>query len=167
MKKLGFLLAIFVAFSCNDGDFDVPAFNFSTTISNCGDVILYVNNSGKTEVLALSMNAAQFVKTPGSKEYSLSSTASASSIKATYRIFREGIDKNYFCQAIPPIEPAVVKELIASSGKVIITTVEVLNDAKEVKGYEYSISFKELLFDDTSERIYFETFDFGKYTTTL
>lgn len=167
MKKLGILIAFLSFFACNDGDFDVPAFEFSQTISGCGDVIMYVTNSSKTEVLALTVNPAQFTTTVGEKEFSLGETASATSIKATYRIFNEGIDNKYFCQAIPPLTPKVVKELIASNGKVLIKTVEVKNDKDIVTGYEYTISFKELLFNDSSERVYFETFSFGVVKATI
>lgn len=167
MKKLGILIALFSVFACNDGDFDVPAFEFSQTVAGCDDQILYVANSSKTEVLALSINPAQFTTTVGKMEYSISASASASTIKATYRIFKEGISTTYFCQAIPPLSPTVVKEMIAESGNVIIKTTEVLNDKDVVTGYKYEISFTELLFNDGTERVYFETFSFGTVTGSL
>lgn len=167
MKKILILLAIVIFSGCDDGDFDVPAFEFSETVSTCGDVILYVANSSKTEVLVLTMDPTHFTTEVGEVEIDLGETASTTVIKATYRIFNTGFDTDYFCQSIPPASPKVVKELIAQGGKALITTNEVRNTNDVITGYTYTITFSNLFFLDGTERVFFESFDFGTVTATL
>lgn len=157
MKKLITLFIAFTLFSCNDGDFDVPSFEFSETVNSCGETILYRLSSDKTEVILLTLSSTQLGTTAGEKTYSLSS-----SLQVIYRIFDDAIDSNYFCQEIPPASPLVLKELEAESGTIIINTTEVFEN-EIVTGYKYEISISELLFLDDNERIFFETFDFGEY----
>ncbi len=157
MKKLISLIILTTFISCNDGDFDVPAFEFSETVSNCGEYLLYVTNASKTETLILNFTNKQISGTEGEKSFEISS-----SLPVTYRIFEEAIGADYFCQEIPPATPKVVKELTAESGTINITT-----HLKEGKTdvYEYDISFTNLLFfDKNDERIFFETLNFGTFT---
>ena len=156
MKKLITLFLAFSLFSCNDGNFDVPVFEFTDTVNNCGEYILYVSNSDATEVLVLSLNTTHINNEVGDATYSISS-----SLEVNYRIFEDGIGTDYFCQSIPPITPIVVKELTAESGTIHITTAESSN------GFTYTITFFDLLFNNNEERILFETLNFGVFTVTL
>ena len=166
MKKILIFLFLFSLFSCSDGDFDVPSFEFSETVSGCGEYVLYVTNSSKKEVLVLNLTKTQLGTSVGEKSFSISKTASASSIKATYRILDAAIGSNYFCQTIPPLTPKVTKELIAESGTVIIKTTEVISN-NVVTGYKFEISMTDLLFFDGTERVFFETFNFGTITINI
>ena len=166
MKKIIILFIAITLFSCNDGDFDVPSFEFSETVSVCGEYVLYISNSSKKEVLALNLTTTQLGTTVEEKSFSISKTASTSSIKATYRILDAAIVSNYFCQTIPPLTPKVTKELIAESGTVIIKTTEVISN-NVVTGYKFEISMTDLLFFDGTERVYFETFKFGILTVNI
>lgn len=166
MKKTLLFLFLFSLISCNDGDFDVPSFEFSETVSGCGEYVLYISNSSKKEVLALNLATTQLGTTVEEKSFSISKTASTSSIKATYRILDAAIGTNYFCQSIPPLTPKVTKELIAESGTVIIKTSEVITNSVVV-GYKYEISMTDLLFFDGTERVFFETFNFGTITINI
>ncbi|SNR31885.1 hypothetical protein [Lutibacter flavus] len=157
MKKLFTLFIAFTLFSCNDGDFDIPAFEFTDTINSCGEYLLYKTNSENTEAIMLSLTNTQLGETAGEKTHSIST-----SLKVTYRIFDEKIGTDYFCQEIPPATPIVLKELDAVEGDIIITTIEIKKDGV-VTGYKYEISISNLLFLDNDERIYFETFYFGAY----
>ena len=163
MKKILTLLLIFSLSSCSDGDFDVPSFNFTDTVTSCGEYVLYVTNSSKTELLALSLVKTHLGTTAGEKTIDIGSTAAATSIKATYRIVASAIGTDYFCQNIPPLEPKVSKELIATSGTVTIKTTEVLSGTT-ITGYKHEISLNQLLFFDGTERVFFETFPFGTIT---
>jgi hypothetical protein len=158
MKKLLTLILILLLTSCNDGDFDIPAFEFSETVNICDEYLLYIASSNSTEVLILALTPTQLGSTAGEKNYDISTT-----ISVTYRIFEEGIDNNYFCQAIPPSTPKVLKELVANSGNVNITTTEETATDGTVTGYSYTITFSDLLFDDGNERIFFESFEFGTF----
>jgi len=161
MKKLITLFIALSFFSCNDGDFDVPAFEFTSPVNSCGEYILYITNSNSTEVLALTLSTTQI-----NSEIGVVSHAISSIVEANYRIFEEGIGTDYFCQSIPPSKPKVLKELNAESGFINITTSEVLTDG-ELTGYTYTINITELLFNDNNERIFFESLDFGVFDVIL
>ncbi|WP_111708403.1 hypothetical protein [Lutibacter citreus] len=160
MKKLITLFIAFTLFSCNDGDFDVPAFEFTNTVSSCGEYVLYTLNSEKTETIILSLTESQLGTEAGEATYSIPSP-----INITYRLFDDAINgSNYFCQEIPPSSPVVLKELEAIEGTLIINTLEDKNDDGEITGYTYEITISDLLFLDDNERIYFESFTFGDYS---
>lgn len=161
MKKL---LTLFIALSlvsCNDGDFDVPDFEFEDTVYGCGsDQLLYITSSADTETMIMTLFNDEIGTEVGTKSYAINST----SREVVYRLFNDGITSDYFCQAIPPTTPKVVEELIAESGTINITTSEILDDDEvTVTGYHYVITISDLLFvEDNGDQIFFETFEFGK-----
>ena len=157
MKKLITFFIAFTLLSCNDGDFDVPSFEFSEDVNSCGETLLYRLSPDKTEVILLTLTNTQLGTTPGEKSYPISS-----SLNVIYRIFDDVIDTNYFCQEIPPASPTVLKELEAENGTILINTTEIIEN-EVITGYKYNISISELLFLDNNERIFFETFNFGEY----
>jgi len=160
MKKLITLSIAFLFLSCNDGDFDVPIFEFTSDVESCGEYILYIANSNNTEVLALSLNTTHINTNLGENPFAISTAM------VNYRIFDEGIAANYFCQSIPPSTPKIIKELIAESGTINITTEEILtNDI--VTGYTHTISITNLLFNDNDERIFLENLEFGDFIVNL
>lgn len=157
MKKIIGVLLLLSFLSCNDGDFDVPAFEFTETIGDCGGV-LYILSQDKTEALILTIDESRFDENVGEESYLLSGT-----IKLTYRIFSDGLGNDYFCNDIPPSEPDVLKELVAYEGSVVIVTNEEVDSNGNITGYNYDISFSEIMFEDGNERIFFESFQFGNY----
>lgn len=159
MKKLFTLFIVLSLISCNDGDFEVPAFEFTETINSCNDYFLFKTSSSSTEVIYMALTSTQFSSSVGEKTYSISA-----SLPVTYRIFDEGIGTDYFCQTVPPTTPAVLQEL-NGTGSIIIVTSEIIDNNNEVTGYNYDISFENLLFKDEndSDRVYFEFFDFGTF----
>lgn len=161
MKKLIIPFLTFLLVGCNDGNFDVPAFEFSDTVNSCGEYILYKTNSNKTEVLVVTLNPEHF----GTALNETSIFKISSALKVTYRIFKEGIASDYFCQSIPPSTPTVLKELIADSGSVNITTTAIETNGNSTT-YTYEIFLTDLLFTDESERVYFETLSIGTFTIT-
>jgi len=158
MKKLLILFLAFTLNACNDGDFDVPAFEFTEKVAICGDDVLYITSTKSTEVLVLTLPSTAIGTIPKTQSIPVSATAAA-----TYRIFDVGIGANYFCQDIPPSEPKIVKELIADGGTINITTTEVLTNAV-VTGYSHEITISNLSFNNNEERIFFENFNFGTLT---
>ncbi len=157
MKKLITFFIAFTLLSCNDGDFDVPSFEFSEDVNSCGETLLYRLSPDKTEVILLTLTSTQLGTTVGEKSYAVSST-----LNVIYRIFDDAIDTNYFCQEIPPAAPLVLKELEADKGTIIINTNAVIVN-EIITGYTYEISISELLFLDNNERIFFDTFNFGAF----
>jgi len=162
MKKyFVFFLMVSSFWSCNDGNFDVPLFEFTEDVYDCGEYILYKTSSDKIESMVLTLTNGELGTDVGEKTFSISSSR-----EIIYRIFDSGIDNNYFCQAVPPITPTVIKEVIAETGEITIVTSEILKN-EEVIGYNYEITITDLLFLDNSDRIYFETYDFGGFEITL
>lgn len=161
MKKLITLFLTISLFSCNDGDFDVPEFEFTEDLNYCGEYVLYKTNSTSTEVLILTLSPSHLDTIAGETPLSI-----PTSVSVIYRIFNEGIDGTYFCQEIPPLTPTIVKELVATNGTVNILTTEILTD-DVVTGYKHSITISDLLFNDVDERILFESFDFGAIDINL
>ena len=161
MKKLFTLFIALSLFSCSDGDFDTPEFEFTDNIKSCDEFVLYVTNSNTTETLVLTLVAGELGTTVGEKSFAISTTR-----KVVYRLFDKGISTNYFCQVIPPTTPKVLKELNVESGNIIITTSEVYKN-QVLSGYSYKISFSDLLFIDENERIFYETFPFGTFSINL
>ncbi len=161
MKKLTLLFLTILLSSCNDGDFDVPSFEFTSAVESCGEYVLYRKNSNSTEVLVLTLSPANLGTIEGDETVEISTTSSV-----VYRILEDGIDSDYFCQSIPPSTPKVVKELIADGGTINITTAEVITN-EVITGYTYTITISDLLFFDADERILFESFDFGILTINL
>jgi hypothetical protein len=161
MKKIITLFIALSFLSCNDGDFDVPGFEFTDEVYGCWNYILYVTSSNKTETMVMTLIDEEIGTEIGEKSYPISP-----SLEVVYRIFNEGIGTDYFCQAIPPTSPKVIKELDAASGFVNIITSEIFENNVLV-GYSYEITILDLLFMDNNERIYFETFKFGTYIIML
>jgi hypothetical protein len=161
MKKLILLFLVFSLVSCNDGDFDIPAFEFTEAISSCGEYVLFKKNSESTEVLVLTLSNSQLGKIEGEK------TIAISAGNVIYRIFDASISDNYFCASIPPTIPLVLKDILAESGSINIITAIIKNENEEITGYQYDISFSQLLFLDNDGRIYHENFDFGTFIVNL
>lgn len=162
MKKLITLFITISLLSCNDGDFDVPEFEFKETVKTCGEYIIYRTNEGDTEVIILNLSSSNLGTVEGDKDVNLSS-----SVTIHYRIFDDAISDNYFCQNISPATPILLKELIAESGTLHITTTAIKSSTEEITGYKYSITISDLLFYDIKERIFFESFDFGELEINL
>ncbi|MBG7630263.1 MAG: hypothetical protein IZT56_07510 [Bacteroidetes bacterium] len=161
MKKIITLIIALSFFSCNDGDFDTPEFEFEDTIYSCFEYVLYVTNSNKTEAMAMTLIDAQLGTTVGEASYPVSS-----SLEIVYRLFDTGIGNDYFCQLIPATSPKVLTELNADSAMVNIITAEIYKD-NVLTGYSYEITISDLLFIDGSDRIFYETFPFGTFTINL
>lgn len=161
MRKIVILLLALILNSCNDGNFEVPSFNFTETVNHCGEYILYITNTEQKEVMSLTLSPDEINTTEGTKSYPISSL-----IQVNYRIFDDAIGTNYFCQPIPPANPNVLKELNATEGEVNITTTAVKeNDI--ITGYSYDITITNLLFKDGDQKVYFETFNFGTLKMTI
>ena len=106
MKKFITLFIALSFFSCDDGDFDTPEFDFEDTVYSCYDYLLYITNSSKTETMAMTLIDGQLGTEIGEKSYPVSS-----SLEVVYRLFDGGIGSDYFCQLIPATTPKVLKEM--------------------------------------------------------
>jgi len=133
MKKLSVFLIVLIALSCDDGNFNIPEFDFSNaSIENCGNLVLFKING--TESLVIEINEDNtdnsfFVEIKDNKSYSLSESGSNT---VTYRTFDIEPSSNYFCQNIPPITPTVINEWLGSGILFVTTVLESENDNDNV-----------------------------------
>jgi len=162
MKKIVILFLALILNSCNDGNFDIPSFDFTATINSCGNYVFYRTNTDKTEVLTLVLSSNEITTTGGTKTYSISTL-----LPVNYRIFDSAIGTDYFCQTIPPASPNVLKELKATDGEIIIITTTEVDDNGVIVSYTYDITFTNLLFNDNSGKIFYETYYFGSITINV
>ncbi|WP_224489984.1 hypothetical protein [Robertkochia flava] len=126
MKRL---LAIFTAViisSCDDGDLTLERLNFdeSAVETPCGELLLFKIGESRKESLMIELQGETteiFSSLPtngNSRRYTINNN----SVKALYRIFEGDVNRNYFCNAIPPTEPQVIEEWYATGGTVEIVT---------------------------------------------
>ena len=117
-------MCLVLATSCDDGDLQIETLDFdSFSIETCDspittatDVLFKINGD---EVLILELGAGLLVN-----EVTTEARTSAlpSNSNLIYRIFDGSVTSGYFCDAIPPVSPVVIEEIIASSGTVSVTT---------------------------------------------
>ena len=126
MKRfLTFLAALSLA-ACDDGDLTLERLNFDDTVveTPCGELLLYKIGSSREESLMIELqgeSAEIFNSLPANgqpRQYTINN----SSVKALYRIFDGEVNRNYFCNEIPPIAPLVIEEWFATGGTVEIAT---------------------------------------------
>ena len=168
MKKFSLLLLCVLCFSCDDGYFDVPAFDFDETIYDC-DVI------DNKYVLFRLATAESLIVTLTTQQIKNEVTVNPIGVNITsdnviYRTFNGEISTSYFCQSIPPSEPRVVANwegVAGTSNYIIIETVEELDEDDILIGYRHYISFQNLKLQNGDNFIIYEEEIFGEFVTSL
>ena len=128
MKKLITFCTLFFLVSCDDGNFNVPEFNFDTqTINSCGDLLLSKIN--ETEVLVIELNEDNtdntfFTTERDNETFALTETGVNT---ISYRNFDAVPTTSYFCQNIPPASPNIINEWLGS-GTLLVTTIKSIDD---------------------------------------
>lgn len=118
------LLTLLTILSCDDGNFNIPEFDFSNSeIESCGDVVLYKINENETLTLEidpkLGIDEGTFLTHHWiDKSFTVASTGTN---KIIYRTLDEKPTANYYCQNIPPTAPKVTSEWIGT-GNVMVNT---------------------------------------------
>ncbi len=130
MKKIFIFLIAINIISCDDGNVDIPEFDFSNSvINNCGDLVLFKINGNETLVIELNQSNTDgvfFLTDWDETEFTLGSDA------ITYRTFDNAPTSSYFCQNIPPTTPSITNEWIGS-GKLIVDTLMTEDDQDGVE----------------------------------
>ncbi len=162
------LLALFLIsiYSCDDGDFEIPSFDFNDTVNSCGTYVVYRTNSSQTEALILRLTDQEIIPEETTSQRELSITTE----NVQYRIFDGEISNNYFCADIPPTEPIVTRNWTGVPGAdnfISIDTTAVLDDNLDVIGYEHSITIHNLILESNDESMTFETYEFGSFTINI
>ncbi len=127
MKKIIAFCTFLLLLSCDDGNFNVPEFNFDDDINSCGDLLLSKING--TEVLVIeiaednsSTDNAFFTTERADETFVLSETGSNT---IAYRTFDTAPTTSYFCQNIPPTSPSVVNEWLGTGTLQVTTTLSI------------------------------------------
>ncbi|SHJ86669.1 hypothetical protein SAMN04487911_14715 [Arenibacter nanhaiticus] len=155
MKKILILFISAMLYSCDDGDLQIETINFDdSNIQFCGSQattstsLLFKINGEEALLLTLKEGMLKNEASQGEIAYPISGDT-----KVTYRIFSDKLTKNYFCDAIPPIAPTVVEEIVAQKGTVYITTTQ--KTEGETTSYEHLIRLGDitLLNNSNDQRI--------------
>ncbi|RIV69830.1 hypothetical protein [Flagellimonas aequoris] len=127
MGKYFFLaLCSLALFACSDGDLQIETIDFdSVSLQYCTapattskNILFKINDN---EALILELQSGVLNKGVVGDTIVTESTVPSQS-QVTYRIFSDGVSKNYFCDDIPTVDPVVVDEVEAQDGMVIIET---------------------------------------------
>lgn len=167
-------------FSCDDGNFDVETFDFSSgTTNSCNQ------ETNNFFVYRLSTNEALIIRIPESTfNYEVTPLVSpntldpilinGSTIQVVYRLYNAPISTNTICSFLPPIAPNVVDEWVATSGNIrIVTNVTKANNtginspnATSINGYNHEIEFRDITFlkGNGTEQFY-DVLSFGSFQT--
>ncbi|MDR5592028.1 hypothetical protein [Christiangramia sp. SM2212] len=128
-----FSLALFA--SCDDGEIIVTNFDFEdSTVNFCEgtnkNVFYSVNNNDVFESISLEFRNSVLeiddegkIVPPEEEEISFNLTGDGSGDnRIIYRIFRAEVPNDYFCNVVPPSQPAVVEEWISGTGATVYIT---------------------------------------------
>lgn len=168
MKKIFALLFCISLLSCDDGDFDVPAFDFAETVYNCD-----VNNNSYTLYRLSDTEALIVTLTTTQIQNQVSTSVISTNISATnviYRTFNDSASQSYFCENIPPVSPTVLSNWTGVAGannKILIETVEEFDALSVLIGYRHTITFQNLTLESGSGSLTYSETDFGSFVTDL
>ena len=166
MRTLFIILSFFILSSCDNGDFEVPSFEFDNTVNTCGSYIIYRTNSDKTEAFIIRLTS-QDIK-PEETVTPIEVAINPDNVQ--YRIFDDTVNTDYFCADVPPVSPIVTRNWTAASGstnKMLIETTAELNTDNEITGYKHTINLKNLILESNGETQTYETYYFGSFITHL
>ena len=168
MKKyFAVLTAVFIFYSCDDGDFTLETFNFDNEIVQQCDNLLYVTDD--KEILILNIPASNFINEPtvvGSPRiYTLTTNE-----QLIYRLYDGNVSNTTICSSIPPATPRTVEEYKAQPGgqiQIITTVVPVVNATTKSTTitYTHQIKLINVQFTSGAKVLNYEEFLFGNYTS--
>jgi len=168
MKKLILFFVLFAGLSCNDGDLDISSFEFEDQVSICGTTqyTLYrLSTDEQREALIVTLTNQQ-IRKDEDIVVPVSVTENGD-YTVTYRLFEDQVTSDYFCAAVPPVEPKVQKDWRGVSGTIVIENQPVYDTEEEnIIGWKhYVVLIDVVLRVDDQELKLDETFLFGTAET--
>ncbi len=151
---------------CSDGDLQIETIDFDdiaiqtceTTVTTGTSIFFKISED---ESLILDLQAG-LLNNQETQDTLVSTIPGQSSL--LYRIFSATVSKNYFCDAIPTVEPTVIEEIEAVSGEVLVSTIR---NAADTTLFEHNIRLRDVtLVNAQGERITDTSInEFGTVTT--
>ena len=183
MKRFLFLILCLTTLitSCDDGEFEVQSFDFSTsTTQSCNsgtDNNFFIYRIRNNEVLIVRFPESILANptTPNESPRTLDLIEIAGNVEVIYRLYDNPLSNNSICTTIPPTSPNVIDEWVATSGKIkIVTTVNKSSfgtnspGANQISGYTHDIELLEINFlkQNGTEQFY-DILPFGNYRTNV
>jgi hypothetical protein len=166
MRKFLFLLILSSFTACNDGDFEIPSFDFNSSVNTCGTYVVYRTNDSRNEALILHLSDQEILQEETTTPIELRINAD----NVQYRIFNSEVNTNYFCADIPPTEPIVTRNwsgVEGSNNYISIETTVVTDTNNLITGYKHTITLYNLVLESNDENITFESYFFGSFITNI
>lgn len=168
MKKLIIVFVLIFVWSCDDGDIDIAGFEFEEEVNVCGEYTLYrLSNNGAKEALIVTLTDAQI--RDSEEPVAPVNVSLTGAYTVTDRVFDKEVDKNYFCQAVPPTEPKVKKDWRGVSGKILVSNEAVFNEAgTSIIAYDHIVVLNDVVLESGDQSLVFnDTYLFGTFRTTV
>ncbi len=165
MKKWLLLFTALFLLNCDDGDLEIKEISFDEVgLSSCDSelsaTIFFKLKEDESLILVLDEGLLQNVEGPPL----LSDIPSQSQFY--YRFFDATVTSNYFCDDIPPATPNVEREIVATGGTLVITTVAELQEDGITFLYRHTFSIENLvLTNENGEQLIDTHFELGEFTT--
>lgn len=172
MKKIiTFCLFIILLYSCDDGDLTIQGnFNFSNATPQYCTLGNYMYQINENEILLLQIPFTNFRNevTPENEPrvFNLSGTN-----RAIYRVYNGNINANAICSAIAPTTPIVTEEWIATSGQIVIKTIEnktidEATNSSRITGYTHIIRLENAQFVRPDDNLQIVSINYGTFITS-
>ncbi|MHA7864461.1 hypothetical protein [Flagellimonas marinaquae] len=171
MRKCIFsILVLGMLGSCSDGDLQIETIDFDSAslqfcanpVANAKNLMFKINDS---EALILELQSGTLNKGVVGETVTTESAVPGQS-QVTYRVFSGTVNKDYFCDEIPVVEPTVIQEVVAQDGAVIVET---MRSASDTTRFVHKISLSGISFvTSNGERITnLAINEFGEVTTPV
>ncbi|AYN03252.1 MULTISPECIES: hypothetical protein [unclassified Flavobacterium] len=177
MKKIvSIALFAFLLNGCDDGNISVEKIDFENIQpSNCPDeksTSSLIFKLKDTESLLLYVPKTVFAGEPTTDGDTLKYSIDTKLYRVIYRAYNGKVSTNNICDVIPPATPNVIEEWVATSGIIQVATIvkkdtDLDNNSSRIKGYTYSIVFKDITFNKPGGPQTEKKFPFGDFTTTI
>ena len=168
MKRIFYSLIFLLAISCNDGNLDIASFEFEEKVNVCGEFTLYrLSTNGAKETLMVTLTDKQI---RNDEEIVLPvSVTEKGPYTVTDRVFESEVTADYFCAAVPPTEPKVLRNWLGVSGLILVQNNPVFDvDGVTIIAWEHIIILNDVVLKSGDESLIFnDTFVYGTFETTV
>jgi len=168
MKRIFYCLIFLLIISCNDGNLDIASFEFEEKVNVCGEFTLYrLSTNDAKETLMVTLTDKEI---RSDEEIVLPvSVTEKGPYTVTDRVFNSGVTADYFCAAVPPAEPTVIKNWQGVSGFILVQNNPVFDvDGVTIIAWEHIIILNDVVLKSGEESLIFnDTFVYGTFETTV